>query len=209
MPRLKTALTGARRCATWATSSPPRDTAMAWPAGSRAMLATTMPSYRFSISRAPRWGRRSPAISEAAVSTSRAASLGHTERSQEPGSSRTAAPLATRPAVATIAMNHRSRGGSPLKVIPPSLSALGHQRPGAGRPAARRPAPGRPAAAGQVVEAPARLGPAAAGPRARQPADRPAEPDPVEGAGPQAAPGPLEGGPAGRHEAGGRPPPGR
>ena len=58
------------------------------------MLATTMPSYRFSISSAPRWGRRSPAISEAAVSTSRAASLGHTDRSQWPGSSRTTVALA-------------------------------------------------------------------------------------------------------------------
>src|SRR5918993_2757611 len=133
-PRLKTALTGARRCTTWATSSPPRDTAMAWPAGSRAMLATTMPSYRFSISRAPRWGRRSPAISEAAVSTSRAASLGHTDRSQLPGSSRTTATLASRPAVATSTMNHRSRGGSPLKVIPP----LGSSAPGRAAPAPGR-----------------------------------------------------------------------
>jgi hypothetical protein len=44
MPRLKTALTGARRCTTWAASSPASETAMACPAGSRAMLATTMPS---------------------------------------------------------------------------------------------------------------------------------------------------------------------
>jgi hypothetical protein len=44
MPRLKTALTGARRCTTCAASRPASDTAIACPAGSRAMLATTMPS---------------------------------------------------------------------------------------------------------------------------------------------------------------------
>src|SRR5215213_6070386 len=136
MPRLKTALTGARRCTTWAASRPPRDTAMAWPAGSRAMLATTMPSYRFSASRAPRWGSRSPAISEAAVSTSRAASRGHTDRSQVPGSSTTTATPARKPAVTTSPMNQRSRGGSPLKVIPPFRSSSR----GPGRGARSRPA---------------------------------------------------------------------
>src|SRR5918995_215283 len=127
IPRLKTALTGARRCTTWATSSPPRDTAMAWPAGSRA-------------------------ISEAAVSTSRAASLGHTDRSQLPGSSRTTATLASRPAVATSTMNHRSRGGSPLKVIPP----FGSSPPGRATPApGRAPSVLRSQPPGSSAQAPA------------------------------------------------------
>src|ERR687889_463616 len=148
MPRLKTALTGARRCTTWAASRPPRDTAMAWPAGSRAMLATTMPSYRFSASRAPWWGSRSPAISEAAVSTSRAASRGHTDRSQLPGSSTTTAMPARRPAVTTSPMNQRSRGGSPLKVIPPFGFLFLTARPGERSPAGASgpvapPGPGR------------------------------------------------------------------
>jgi hypothetical protein len=152
------------------------------------MLTTTMPSYRFSISRAPRWGSRRPAISDAAVSTSSTASLGHTDRSQTPGSSRTTATLARRPAVATTTMNHRSRGGRPLKVIPPSCrrrpagcGPAGRsvrrssgprptgRRPGAGRPAARGPAPGRPVDAGPAPGGPAPRLPGELGPAPGRP----------------------------------------
>jgi hypothetical protein len=164
------------------------------------MLATTMPSYRFSASRAPRCGSRSPAISEAAVSTSRAASCGHTDRSQVPGSSRTTARLARKPAVTTSPMNQRSRGGSPLKVIPPFRGPASFRSRAAGRRLPPRPAGLLAWLRSVPGPAPGRRG--RHGPRRRPAGGRP-------GAGRPAARGPAPGRPVDGRPAPGRPAPRR
>jgi hypothetical protein len=142
MPALNRILTGSRRSSAWASSSPARETSMAGPAGSRAVLATSMVSYSDSDSSAPWWRSRSPPSSDAVVRASRTASSPGSPPPRRPGSIATTAAVAAAPATTTMRMKRLSLGGSTAGEVP----AVTRRAPGCGAawtPARRWSRPGR------------------------------------------------------------------